>query len=187
MPVPVTASPVLSNPSSSFTSVPDEASSPSKSLKRSGFEAFASTPSPFSNVTRSRSPVLGQPPKFASHAKSSLGRTNSVSSNPFEQYTDSSQGFRGFGVPVPKRPKAESPPESPPSSLEKTSTINVLNRNLYQNCEDDNDDEDEKETSFGEKLRAAEDEGEEDGRSDEELKAKYTEQEGKKKITIFDL
>lgn len=83
-------------------------------------------------------------------------------------------------MPVSKRPKAESPPESLPSSLEKTSTINVLNRNLYQNYEDDYDDDDEKETSFGEKLRAAEDEGEEDSRSDEELKAKYTEQEGKK-------
>ena len=83
-------------------------------------------------------------------------------------------------MPVSKRPKAESPPESPPSSLEKTSAINALNRNIYQNCEDDYDDNDEKETSFGEKLRAAEDEGEEDNRSDEELKAKYTEQEGKK-------
>jgi len=65
--------------------------------------------------------------------------------------------------------------------LEKTSTIHaLLNRNLYQNYEDDDGDDGEKGTSFGEKLRAAEDEGEGDSRSDEELKAKYTEQEGKK-------
>jgi len=69
--------------------------------------------------------------------------------------------------------------------LEKTSTINALNRNIYQNCGDDYDDDDEKETSFGEKLRAAEDEGEEDNRSDEELKAKYTEQEGKNTISVL--
>jgi len=88
-------------------------------------------------------------------------------------------------VPVPKRSRAESPPESPPSSLEKTSTVNALSQNKYQNYEDDDDDDDEKETSFGEKLRAAEDEGDDSSRSDEGAKVRYTEQEGKSHIFVF--
>ncbi|KAJ3565708.1 hypothetical protein NP233_g7463 [Leucocoprinus birnbaumii] len=173
----VFASPASSTPLSSFASTSTETSSPPpKAVKRSGFEAFASSASPFSSMARSKSPVLGQTSKLGGRAKSPPGRSNSINSNPFGQYAGPNQGFQGFGVPVPKRPRADSPPESSQSSLERNSTLNALAPSQTQSSEDDEEDE-EKDTSFGEKLRTTKDEDEDSNRSEEEAKLKFTEQE----------
>lgn len=173
-PASVFASPAPSTPLSSFTSTSGEASSsPPKTLKRSGFEAFASSSSPFSQAARSKSPVFGQTKPV--RAKSPPVRSNSVNSNPFASYLGNNQGF---AVPAQKRARADSPPESSQSSLDKNSTLNLLSPNRSQSPEEDEDSEG-KDKSFGEKLRATRDEDEDSNKSEDDTKLAFTEQEGK--------
>ncbi|KXN90672.1 Brefeldin A resistance protein [Leucoagaricus sp. SymC.cos] len=173
-PASIFASPTPSTPLSSFTSTPGEtSSSPPKNLKRSGFEAFASPSSPFSSVTRPRSPVLGQTSKLV-RAKSPPARSNSVNSNPFASYIGNNQGFAT--AHSSKRFRADSPPESTQSSLERNnSALNVLSPDGSQSS--DEEEEEEKATSFGEKLRATGDQDEDSDKSEEDQRVTLTEQE----------
>ncbi|KAF5361807.1 hypothetical protein D9756_002210 [Leucocoprinus leucothites] len=176
-PASVFASPAPSTPLSSFASTSGEtSSSPPGNLKRSGFEAFASSSSPFSSMARSKSPVLGQTSKLGGRAKSPPARSNSVNSNPFGQYAGPNQVFQGFGVSVPKRLRADSPPESSQGSSDKNLVSSLINPNQSQSSEEE-EEEDGKGTSFGEKLRATKDEDEDSNRSEEDAKVKFTEQE----------
>ncbi|KAF9454381.1 hypothetical protein P691DRAFT_656277 [Macrolepiota fuliginosa MF-IS2] len=166
------ASPGPSTPLSNLGSTPGEPSSPpQKNLKRSGFEAFASPASPFTSVARSKSPVLGQTSKLG-RAKSPPGRSNSVNSNPFASYIGSTQGF---AIPAQKRARADSPSESTGSSLERHSTLNVLEPNRSLSPEDE--EEDDRQRSFGEKLRETRDDDDDSNKSEDDPKLTLTEQE----------
>jgi len=156
---------------SAASTTAEPSTSPPKNLKRSGFEAFASSSSPFTSATRSRSPVLGQASKLG-RAKSPPARSNSISSNPFASYLGNNQGF---AVPAQKRARADSPSESSRSSLERYTTLNVLEPNRSETPEDEDDDD--RQRSFGEKLRQSRDDEDDSGKSEDEPKLSLTEQE----------
>lgn len=178
--LPVNQDPVepLSSP---FTSknIPQSDPTPSSSTStpmRFGFEAFASPLSPFSSVARSKSPVLGSSSKF-SRAKSPVRRNQSVPSSAFSPYAGTAQSFV---IPPSKRVRSGSPSNSSRSSLERNSAIGVIGTNgAGQDSGTEDDREDDRLTSFGEKLRAGRDD-EDDNKSDEEQgKVVLTEQDSK--------
>ncbi|KAF8997923.1 hypothetical protein BDQ17DRAFT_1283715 [Cyathus striatus] len=164
-------SPPTSVVRSTFGNKAGESSSTSTptATKRTGFEAFASTASPFASVTRSKSPVLGSASKL-NRNKSPPRRGGSASSNPFASYAGELQSF---AAPMSKRPRAGSPDGSSRSSVER-GTSKTLGGG--SGADSGAEEEEERHTSFGEKLRSTKDDDED--RSDEEQqKVKLTEQE----------
>ncbi|KAJ7580135.1 hypothetical protein C8J56DRAFT_865843 [Mycena floridula] len=152
----------LPKTSSSFTST-HASSSSSTPAKRSGFEAFASASSPF--ATRAKSPVLGSGSKWGKSKAPSSRNANPV--NAFSAYTGASA--QGFSLPLQKRARAA----SPAGSEGQNSTVGALN-GVDSGAEED---EEERHTTFGEKLRAAKDDQEETQSEDERPKIVLTEQE----------
>ncbi|TFK71679.1 hypothetical protein BDN72DRAFT_837399 [Pluteus cervinus] len=119
--------------------------------KRTGFEAFTSS-SPFTAAIRSKSPGLTSPSKL-NRNKSPPRRTNSAASNAFTSYLSS--GVHSFAVPVPKRARGGSPSGSSRSSLERNTIVGFGGTNGAEIGNDD--DRDDRPTSFGERLRSTKD------------------------------
>ncbi|KAF8202406.1 hypothetical protein BJ912DRAFT_944731 [Pholiota molesta] len=91
--------------------------------KRSGFEAFASSSSPFATAARTNTHVLGSTSKLGRAVSPPTRTTPALSSNPFASYAGPSQGF---SLPAHKRARAGSPDGSTRSSLERASEHNAL-------------------------------------------------------------
>ncbi|KAI6041235.1 hypothetical protein EDC04DRAFT_1302002 [Pisolithus marmoratus] len=160
---------------------------PSTATKRTGFEAFAGSASPFSpsfGHSRSMSPVAASSRSVLVRSKSPVRRANfGANAGAFPSYA--SGGTQAFAVPHPKRARAESPSNgSSRSSLERRESFSLgapgSNENSTSGEEEEDEGEDEKEenegvpSSFGEKLRSVKDV--EDSHGDQE-KEKLTEQE----------
>ena len=171
-------------PSKFSTDLAQSASLPSKitAPKRSGFEAFASSASPFASVTRTKSPVLGSAFKLGK-AKSPPPRRviPAVTTSAFASYAGSNHGFTGLSAH--KRQRADSPNGSGPNSPVRMAipVIDVLGgtRGRFRSSGDEadgDDDDDEQPQSFSEKLRAAKDDEDLDNEDDEKLR--LTEQDG---------
>ncbi|KAG1777206.1 hypothetical protein EV702DRAFT_1103793 [Suillus placidus] len=149
----------------------------STTSKRTGFEAFIGSASPFATAGVSPFPSRPKSPLRAS-GKSALGRSRSPPrrtplsmSSAFSSYA--SGGVQAlFAAPHPKRARAESPNGgSSRSSLERTSStrLNVLDSAWNGSAdesgsgEEDDDEENERPPStFGERLRAGRDDEEEE-------------------------
>ncbi|RDB15350.1 Brefeldin A resistance protein [Hypsizygus marmoreus] len=181
-----TPSPPLSTPvinqapvtplSSPFTAGPSEPSSSSltPAMKRSGFEAFASSASPFSSVARSKSPVLGSTLKLGRN-KSPPRRGNSINSSAFSSYAS---GTQSFAIPAQKRARARSPSSSSRSSVERTQGINAFGAiNGGGSDSGAEDDKEERAVSFGEKLRAGKNYEDESKSDEDQQKVTLTEQD----------
>ncbi|OAX43301.1 hypothetical protein K503DRAFT_765967 [Rhizopogon vinicolor AM-OR11-026] len=161
----------------------------STATKRTGFEAFMGSTSPF--VTAGASPFPSRPksPLRNASGKSALGRSKSPPrrtplsmSSAFSPYASGGvQSF--FAAPHPKRARAESPNGgSSRSSLERTSStgVNVFGSTWNgsgdgsgsgEEVEEDDDDEQENErppSTFGERLRAGRDDEEEEAEEERE-------------------
>ncbi|TFK39720.1 hypothetical protein BDQ12DRAFT_681098 [Crucibulum laeve] len=152
----------------------ESSTSPPTAAKRSGFEAFSSSSSPFTSVARSKSPVLGGPTSKLNRNKSPPRRANaSTTINPFASYAG---GLQSFAVPMSKRARAGSPDSSSRSSLERNLTVgNALDTSSA--ADSGEDDTDDRPTTFGERLRAGRDEEEDTKSDDDHLKVVLTEQE----------
>lgn len=164
------ASPTPS-PFSSFSST----STLTSPTKRSGFEAFASSASPFASVARSKSPGLGSSSKL-NRNKSPSRRANPTNINAFSSYATT--GITAFSAPTPKRARATSPngaSSSSRSSLERSATKESLGVESSGN----EDERDDRQLTFGEKLRASKDNGEDTKSEEEDAKIVLTEQDGK--------
>ncbi|KAG6850673.1 hypothetical protein H0H93_010401 [Arthromyces matolae] len=170
------ASPPPSNPHTPAPSLPDSSNHQSGDtpptapvLKRTGFEAFASSASPFASASRSKSPVLGSTSKLG-RARSPPRRGNSITSNAFASYAD---GLQGFAIPPPKRARAG----TPNNALEGPSSSSV-----FGNADDrvsDSGDEDTKDDdgSFGARLRASKDQDDESIQAEPDNVYNLTEQD----------
>ncbi|KIO10844.1 hypothetical protein M404DRAFT_878217 [Pisolithus tinctorius Marx 270] len=155
----------------------------STATKRTGFEAFAGSASPFSpsfGHSRPMSPGTANSRSAFVRSKSPVRRgTFSANSGAFSSYA--SGGTQGFVVPHPKRARAGSPSNgSSRSSLERKESIFFSAPGSNENSTSGEEEEGEKEesefapSSFGERLRSAKDA--DDSQSDRE-KEKLTEQE----------
>ncbi|EEB92999.1 hypothetical protein MPER_08408 [Moniliophthora perniciosa FA553] len=133
---------------------PDTSISSTTPAKRSGFEAFASSSSPFLTATRSKSPALGSSSKFGRN-KSPPRRASAASSSAFSSYASS--GMQGFALPPQKRARAGSPGSG--SSVERNATAPALGGSGRDSGAED-DGEDRPPSTFGERLRAGRDEDE---------------------------
>ncbi|KAG0704822.1 hypothetical protein DFH29DRAFT_783960, partial [Suillus ampliporus] len=164
----------------------------STATKRTGFEAFMGSTSPFATAVASPFPSRPKSPLRAS-GKSALGRSRSPRRNPLSMSsafsTYASGGVQAlFAAPHPKRARAESPNGgSSRSSLERTSStrVNVFDSAWNESVdgsgsgEEDEDEEQESvrpPSTFGERLRAGRDH-EENEPEDEKEKEKLQEQD----------
>ncbi|KDQ61833.1 hypothetical protein JAAARDRAFT_31318 [Jaapia argillacea MUCL 33604] len=147
--------------------------SPSQTpAKRTGFEAFASSTSPFASATRSKSPAFGSSTGPA-NSSSSLGFSRSKSpsrrsqqgsfSNAFSNYA--SGGAQAFAVPASKRARADSPASGNGFGSGSEAVVSVFDAGPTKDGDDG--DEDGKEVSFGERLRASKDQEKEAEEEDE--------------------
>ncbi|KAG6902563.1 hypothetical protein C0995_014952 [Termitomyces sp. Mi166 len=127
-------------------------SSSTPGVKRSGFEAFASSSSPFASASRSKSPVLGSTSKLG-RAKSPPRRGNSINSNAFSSYAG---GLQSFVIPPPKRARAG----TPSNGVEGNSGFGVFGSTDDGTRSDEGDEDDKDEGSFSAKLRAGKDDDE---------------------------
>lgn len=148
--------------------------------KRSGFEAFASSSSPFATATRINTHVLGSTSKLGRATSPPTRMTPALSSNPFASYAGPSQGFSlpaRASLPAHKRARAGSPDGSTRSSLERASEHNALkeSRNGSESTEEE---QDEEPTTFGERLRAGRDEEDENKTDEDNQKLMLEEQDG---------
>ncbi|KAL0953953.1 hypothetical protein HGRIS_005114 [Hohenbuehelia grisea] len=159
--------------SSAATEPPSSVTSTPTAAKRTGFEAFASSASPFATAAaRAKSPSS---PGKLSRAKSPSRRANPANINAFSAYA--SGGMQGFAVPHPKRARAGSPGDSSSrSSLERPSgAIGAFDAFAADSgAEDDREDRTQ---SFGEKLRAGKDDSDEARSEEEEPRVALTEQD----------
>ncbi|EDR13928.1 uncharacterized protein LACBIDRAFT_305140 [Laccaria bicolor S238N-H82] len=150
--------------------------------KRSGFEAFSSSASPFASI-KAKLPVSGSTAKLG-RAKSPPRRTNTANlnaTNPFASYAGTAQSF---AVPMQKRARAGSPNGSARSSLERNPTVGVFgastttgNNNGSDSGAEDDGGYRSTHTSFGARLRAGKDEDEESKSEEEQSKVLLTEQD----------
>ena len=140
------------------------------SLKRTGFEAFASSSSPFASAAkRPKSPT---PAVFGNRSKSPARHRSPARVNAFSAYATG--GAHAFATPVPKRSGSGSPALGEGSGEAGPSALNPLGGGATEN-DSQEEGESEKGVSFGERLRASKDEDEES----EEKKLNLTEQESK--------
>ncbi|KIJ21003.1 hypothetical protein PAXINDRAFT_160411 [Paxillus involutus ATCC 200175] len=180
----------LSSPRTSLNQTPH-----STATKRTGFEAFVGSASPFASAspashTRSKSPFgnNGAKSTVLGRSKSPPRRTlvkMGMNASPFSSYAGG--GVQAFAVPHPKRARADSPNGgSSRGSLERKdeSPLSMFRSNVSgegsgsgeEEGNGDREDSDPPPSTFGEKLRAGKD-GEEE--LSEEEKERLTEQEGK--------
>ncbi|KAK2464012.1 hypothetical protein APHAL10511_003956 [Amanita phalloides] len=138
---------------------------PTAPAKRSAFDMFTSSVSPFASAARSKSPVLGSPSKFG-RAKSPTRFTSAASTSAFSSYA---QGVQSFAAPTPKRARAESP-NGFSNGNKPSSVISVPDDNPDSGGSEDGD----KVPTFGERLRTEKDDEEESRSDDELLKAQLT-------------
>jgi len=173
-PPPFPGSPASTAALSDFNSTPGQSSTTTPTAtKRSGFEAFASTASPFAAAARTKSPVLGSP-SILGRAKSPPRRTKAAFiSNPFASYAGP---VHSFAIPASKRARARSPDGSSRSSLERVSTVSAFGGSADGSDSGAEDDGDNQTSSFGERLRAAKDH--DDEMFDGEVKVQLSEQDG---------
>lgn len=163
----------------------------STATKRTGFEAFISSASPFATAGVSPFPSRPKSPLRAS-GKSALGRSRSPPRrNPLSMTSAFSSYASGgvqalFAAPHPKRARAESPNGgSSRSSLERTSStrLNVLDSAWNGSAdgsgsgEEDDEENERPPSTFGERLRAGRDD-EEDEPDEEKEKERLQEQDG---------
>ena len=140
-------------------------------VKRSAFDMFASSSSPFASAVRAKSPLLGSSSKLG-RAKSPPRFSSSANSNAFSSYA---QGVQSFAAPTPKRARAESPNGlSNGHGNKAASVLSVLDDTPDSGGSEDSD----KAPTFGERLRAEKDEDEEARSDDESSKSLLTEQAG---------
>jgi len=140
-------------PSSSRTSVP----------KRSGFESFQSSSSPFAAFSRSKSPVLGGTPKLG-RAKSPPPRkaVSSMNASPFASYAGTASPF---STPVASRVAFGLPNSQSQGALDPASGSALASLGSGQTVGDGSDSGDEEKeapSTFGERLRASKDEEEDE-------------------------
>ncbi|KAG1797876.1 uncharacterized protein HD556DRAFT_247394 [Suillus plorans] len=162
----------------------------STATKRTGFEAFISSASPFATAGVSPFPSRSKSPLRAS-GKSALGRSRSPPRRTPLSMTSAFSSYASGGVqalfaaPHPKRARAESPNGgSSRSSLERTSStrLNVLdpawNGSADESGSGEEDDEENERppSTFGERLRAGRDD-EEDEPDEEKEKERLQEQD----------
>ncbi|KAF8806886.1 hypothetical protein BYT27DRAFT_6612337 [Phlegmacium glaucopus] len=154
-PPPFSGTPASAVALSDFNSTPAQPSTTTPTAaKRSGFEAFASTASPFTVVARSKPSVLGSP-SILGRAKSPPRRTKAaLMSNTFASYAGP---VHSFSIPASKRARAGSPNGSSRSSLERVSTVSAFGGSVDGSDSGVEDDGDNQASSFGERLRAAKD------------------------------
>ncbi|KAJ8516506.1 hypothetical protein ONZ45_g6211 [Pleurotus djamor] len=136
-------------------------SSATPATKRSGFEAFASSSSPFTAAARAKSPGLGSSSKLG-RSKSPTRRANAAHSSAFSAYASS--GIQAF-APTPKRARADSPIVNGSSKASSSEPSEKDSGN-----EDEKDTKDEGQLTFGERLRATT--GDEDAAQSEDEEAK---------------
>ena len=161
---------------------------PSTATKRTGFEAFAGSASPFATASpishaRSKSPLgsNGGKGSLFGRSKSPTRRTMGMNASTFSSYAN--EATQAFVVPLPKRARAGSPNGgSSRSSLERKdeSVFGVLvngegSGSGEEEGDVDREGSDRAPSTFGERLRASKDGDEEQS---EEEKEKLTEQEG---------
>lgn len=173
---------------SSHTSQP---ATPGTATKRTGFEAFAGSASPFASASpfspaRSKSPLGNNKSGVLGRSKSPTRRPMGLNTSAFGSYT----GALSFSAPHPKRVRAESPNGgSSGSSLERKeeSVFGVFGNGEASGSGEEEGDLDRDEnghvpSTFGERLRASKDDDEE---LSEEEKEKLTEQEGECHIPLL--
>ncbi|KAI0690885.1 hypothetical protein C8T65DRAFT_671143 [Cerioporus squamosus] len=144
------------------------AASPTHAHKRTGFEAFASTASPFASAAKR--------PKSPPPSANVLGRSRSPSrhgtparaTSAFSAYA--AGGAQSFAAPTPKRPTGSALGES-------SSSVFGSQTSVLDSGKEDDDSEKDSGVSFGERLRAQKDKDEEQEASDEEKRLNLTEQE----------
>ena len=158
-PASTAALPNTATPGQSSTTTPTAA-------KRSGFAAFASTPSPFAAAARTKSPILGSP-SILGRAKSPPRRTKI--SNPFASFAGPAHSF---AISASKR----TPNGSSRSSLERHSTASTFGGSADGSDSGPEEDGDNRPSSFGERLRAAKDHHGE--MADREPQVQLSEQDG---------
>lgn len=159
---------------------------PGTATKRTGFEAFAGSASPFASPflhARSKSPLgsNGGKSNILGRSKSPSRRTVGMNASAFTTYVGI--GAHAFSAPHPKRARAESPNGgSSRSSLERKegSVFSIFGNGEGSGSSEELGDADREESdrapsTFGERLRASKDGYDEQS---EEEKEKLTEQEG---------
>lgn len=140
-----------------------------------GFEAFASSTSPFSSFARSTSPVLGSTAQLGQFGRgtpsvfSSSGSSSNLNASAFANYASGTQSFAAF-------------PSSQGSGSAYESKKSVFASNGNEDDQEDDDSNGDEEdprgaSSFGDKLRAGKDEG--TPSDDEESKPILEHQESK--------
>ena len=157
-----------------FNSIPGQSSTAAPAAtEQSGFEAFASTASPFAAGARTKSPVLGSPSTLG-RAKSPPHRAKAaLTSNPFGSYAGP---VHSFAIPASKRARAGSPDGSSRSSLERNSAVSAFGGSADGSDSGPEEDGENPTSSFGERLRAAKDY--DDEMFDGEPKVQLSEQDG---------
>ncbi|KAF7965845.1 hypothetical protein HWV62_41226 [Athelia sp. TMB] len=167
---PPSPAPVFAQSSFGKPNSPEPMPTTPTASKRSGFEAFAGSASPF--VTASK-------PSSSALRSKSPPRTRAPASRNTSAFTSyASGGAQAFAVPLTKRARASTPPNessSSRSSLERNSTLSSFGSTEDVNGPAHHDKKrDEGQLSFGEKLRAGK--NNEETTSDEETKPELTAQ-----------
>lgn len=157
--------------------------------KRTGFEAFASSSSPFATATRSKSPTGFSRSNAASgfglaRSKSPSRRAPGASVNAFKSYVGA--GTQSFASPFQpaKKPRQDSSEDSD-GTAGVTTTSNPLNAASGRTSPEGSEEEAEPrpQTSFADRLRA--EKNDEETESSEEGKPSITEQECKLTLPTF--
>jgi Ran-binding protein 3 len=143
--------------------------------KRSGFEAFSGSASPFASVARSKSPLSTMSGPWNPN-KSPTRRANSINTIAFSPHSLGKAKL--LSVPASKRPRALSPDDDPSEDA----TVPPGDGDP----QDDLDEEygENREATFGERLRSTGDDLEE-GRSDEEQARPVLVEQESKYFRIF--
>ncbi|KAI0794663.1 hypothetical protein C8Q74DRAFT_1366079 [Fomes fomentarius] len=144
-------------------------SSAPQAHKRTGFEAFASSTSPFASAAkRPKSPPPSNTLLARSRSPSRHG-TPARATSAFSAYA--AGGAQSFAAPTPRRSPGSVFGESSSGNLMASSSSSVLDSG-----KEDEDSEKDSGVSFGERLRSSKDKEEEEA-SDEEKRLNLTEQE----------
>lgn len=146
-------------------------------VKRSGFETFASSSSPFAAFARGKASAAQGTPSKLGRAKSPPRSIapSTFATSPFASYTGSSHVF---GFSAQKRQRGGSLNGSTSHSPERIATpmTSIFGEVEHGSGDDGEADEEDRPQSFSEKLRAAKDD-EYENKEDEE-KLRLTEQDG---------
>ncbi|GJE93876.1 hypothetical protein PsYK624_100410 [Phanerochaete sordida] len=140
-------------------------------LKRTGFEAFASSSSPFASAAkRPKSPTPMA--AFGSRSKSPMRNHSPARVSAFSAYATG--GAHAFSTPAHRRSESSTPALGEDGSEATSSVLNSLNPLGGTDNDSNEDSEGEKSVSFGERLRASKDD---DDQEAEEKRLNLTAQE----------